>query len=249
MTDIVLIHGAWQGGWVWTDVVLALSAAGHRCHPVDLPGSALDVKDRASVTFTDQVDYLKDLFARIDEPAIVVGHSGGGLAASQIAEEMPDRVAGLVYVAGMMLPDGTRFADVVDACRKDEPSAAGIWPYLDHLDGMSAVPPAAAIEIFYQDCNSNSAASAAAKLTPQSNAARDVAPKITNKRFGTVPRVYIEALKDRSVVPVVQRRMQDLVPGAAIRQIDTGHAPMVADPARLSELLLQSIDEIEARTG
>lgn len=249
MTDIVLIHGAWQGGWVWTDVAPVLVTAGHRCHPVDLPGSAPDGKDRASVTFDDQVEYLKELFLRIDEPAIVVGHSGGGLAASQIAEEMPDRVAGIIYVAGMMLPDGTRFADVVEACRKDEPSAAGIWPYLDHLEGMSAVPPAAAIDIFYHDCDPGAAASAAAKLTPQSNAARDVSPRITKERYGTVPRVYIEALKDRSVVPVVQRRMQDLVPGATIRRIDTGHAPMLADPARLSELLVQFVDELGTRSG
>jgi pimeloyl-ACP methyl ester carboxylesterase len=249
MTDIVLVHGAWQGGWVWADVVPALAAVGHKCHPVDLPGSAPDVADRASVTFADQVDDLKELLLRIDDPVIVVGHSGGGLAASQIAEEMPDRVCGIIYVAGMMLPDNTRFVDVVEACREDEPSASGIWPYLDHLEGMSAVPPAAAIDIFYQDCDPDAAAAAAAKLTPQSNAARDVSPHTTKERFGTVPRVYIEALKDKSVVPVVQRRMQDLVPGAAIRRIDTGHAPMLADPARLSEILLQSIEELETGTG
>lgn len=249
MTNIVLIHGAWQGGWVWADVAPALTAAGHRCYPVDLPGSAPDVADRASVNFVDQVDYLKALFARIEGAAVVVGHSGGGLAASQIAEEMPERVAGIVYVAGMMLPDGMRFAEVVEECRERHPSAVGIWPHLDHLEGMSVVPAAAATEIFYQDCNPHAAAAAAAKLTPQSNAARDVSPILTQGRFGTVRRIYIEALKDRSVVPVVQRRMQELVPGAAVRRIDTGHAPMLADPKRLSELLVQSIEELDAGAG
>lgn len=249
MTDIVLIHGAWQGGWVWTEITPGLSASGYRCHAVDLPGSAPDVADRASITFADQVAFLKDLLSGIDGPVIVVGHSGGGLAASQIAEEMPGRVAGVVYIAGMMLPDGTRFTEIVDDCRTQEPSAVGIWPRLDHLEGMSAVPAAAAIDIFYHDCDPGAAAAAAAKLTPQSNAARDVSPHVTAARFGTVPRVYIEALYDRSVVPAVQRRMQDLVPGAAVRRIETGHAPMLANPERLTELLLEAIAELESRAA
>ena len=244
MIEIVLIHGAWQGGWVWSNVTPSLSAAGYRCHPVDMPGSAPVVQDRASVTFADQVDYLKALLGRIDGPVVVVGHSGGGLAASQIAEEMPGRVAGIVYVAGMMLPDGARFADIVDSCRQTDPKAVGIWPRLEHLDGMSTVPADAAIDIFYHDCDPVAAASAAAKLTPQSNAARDLGPSTTVAGFGRIPRVYIEALQDRSVVLSVQRRMQGLVPGATVYGIDTGHAPMLADPAGLSRLLLQAIDTL-----
>lgn len=242
MADVVLIHGAWQGSWVWRAITPILSAAGHRCIAVDLPGSAPDCPDRATVKFSDQIDHLKTVLHTVDCPAIVVGHSGGGLAASQIAEEMPDHVAGLVYVAGMMLPSGTRFAEVAESVRRENPAAAGIWPFLEHLEGMSAVPPEAAIEIFYQDCDPQDATVAAAQLTPQSNAARDVAPKTSEARFGTVPRVYIEALKDRSVIPAVQRRMQQLVPGAAVSRIDTGHAPMLADPSRLAYLLLQSFD-------
>lgn len=246
MTEIVLIHGAWQGGWVWADVVPHLTQAGHRCHAVDLPGSAPDLADRADVTFRDQVGFLEDLIAEIDEPVVVIAHSGGGLAASQIAENVPERVAGIVYVAGIMMPDGTRFAEVVDSCKAEEPSAVGVWPYLEHLDGISAVPEAAAVEIFFHDGEPEAAARAAAMLTPQSNAARDASPHITGDRFGTVPRIYIEALKDRSVIPFVQRRMQQLVPGAVIRSIDTGHAPMVADAALLSEMLVEAVGEFDA---
>ncbi len=48
-----------------------------------------------------------------------------------------------------MVPDGTRFADVVESCKAEEPSAVGIWPYLEHPEGVSAVPEAAAVEIFF----------------------------------------------------------------------------------------------------
>ncbi len=244
MTEIVLIHGAWQGSWVWDDVVPRLTDAGHRCHAVDLPGSEEFSPNRADVTFAQQVAHLEDLLAEISQPVVIVAHSGGGLAASQLTENRPDRVAGIVYVAGIMLPDGTRFAEIVEACQVDEPSAIGVWPYLEHLEGMSAVPQAAAIDIFFHDGAPAAAARAAARLTPQSNAARDASPHITEERFGTVPCIYIEALKDRSVVPFVQRRMQQLTPGATVRSIDTGHAPMVADPVLLSEMLDRAVRDV-----
>ena len=56
MTHLVLVHGAWQGNWVWELVTPRLSAAGHYCHAVDLPGSAPDIDNRAEVTLADQVD-------------------------------------------------------------------------------------------------------------------------------------------------------------------------------------------------
>jgi pimeloyl-ACP methyl ester carboxylesterase len=65
-----------------------------------------------------------------------------------------------------------------------------------------------------------------------------VRPRLTTERFGRVPRTYVEALRDRSVVPAVQRRMQALVPGADRLAIDTGHAPQLAAPDRLAALLL-----------
>src|SRR3546814_2064558 len=45
----------------------------------------------------------------LDGQCALVGHSGGGIVASQVAELLPSRVTGLVYVAGMMLPSQTDF--------------------------------------------------------------------------------------------------------------------------------------------
>lgn len=244
--QVVLVHGAWQGGWVWDSIVPQLAEAGIDALAVDLPGSAPDVERRETVTFADRIDCLRQIVEGIEAPVYVVGHGGGGLAASQIAEVMPERIAGLVYVAGMMLPDGMSFAQLAAACCDEEPSAAGVRPKLELSDGLSRVPPAAAIETFYHDCDPREAAAAAARLTPQSNAARDVAPRITAERFGSVPRVYIETLKDRAIMPFVQRRMQVLVPGAVVRSLDTGHAPMLADPEALADILLYSVSALRS---
>ena len=39
---VLLIHGAWQGRWVWDRLVPLLQAAGLKTHPVDLPGNGAD---------------------------------------------------------------------------------------------------------------------------------------------------------------------------------------------------------------
>ena len=37
-TPFVLVHGAWQGNWVWERVAGALRAAGHRVYTPSLTG-------------------------------------------------------------------------------------------------------------------------------------------------------------------------------------------------------------------
>lgn len=43
MSDYLLVHGGFNGGWVWDDVVERLAAAGHRTRVVDqLPSAGTD---------------------------------------------------------------------------------------------------------------------------------------------------------------------------------------------------------------
>jgi pimeloyl-ACP methyl ester carboxylesterase len=65
-----------------------------------------------------------------------------------------------------------------------------------------------------------------------------IAPEWTAAGAGTVRRLYIEALQDRSVPIAVQRTMQRLVPGADIATLDTDHAPQLSCPDRVAAMLL-----------
>lgn len=177
------------------------------------------------------------------ERAIVIAHSGAGVIASQLAEAHPERVACIVYLTGMMLPSGLGFAELVQQVIAAAPEAAGVGPYLEWSDDrvFSRVPPQAAIDIFLQDCPPAVAAVAATRLTPQRETARALVATLTPERFGRVPRIYLEAVHDRSVVLAAQRRMQALVPGALRLAIDTGHAPHVAQPVTLAFLLDEAL--------
>jgi pimeloyl-ACP methyl ester carboxylesterase len=70
---------------------------------------------------------------------------------------------------------------------------------------------------------------------------------LSAERFGRVPRIYIEALRDRSVLLPLQRKMQALVPGATVRSIDCGHVPQLARPAELATLVCDALAGIGIR--
>jgi pimeloyl-ACP methyl ester carboxylesterase len=191
---------------------------------------------------------VTDVLQRLDAPAIVLGHSGGGITASQVAEAAPERVAGLVYLAGMMLPSGMSFVDLIADTAATAPDAdlAGITPWLDHsADGrFTQVRTEGALRCFLHDCNPDAARAAAAMLRSQQESGRAMRNRLSATRFGRVPRVYVECLDDRSVLPVLQHRMQQLSPGAHRISLDCGHVPQLAQPEQLTSLLLPVVEAI-----
>jgi pimeloyl-ACP methyl ester carboxylesterase len=238
---VVLIHGAWQGAWVWNHLIPLLEkSAGIKCVAVDLPGNGTDHTSPAEVSLELYVDHIGQLLKQFPGRASLVAHSGGGVVASAVAERFVERVSRIAYVAGMMLPSGMAFAELVAGLKDDHPNAAGIAPRLVWSDDRltSSVPAQAALTYFFHDCPAAEAAAAAQRLTPQSERGHAVRARLTAARFGSVPRLYIEAESDRSVILACQRRMQALVPGAEVVTLPTGHAPQLAAPGLLAEVLL-----------
>ena len=103
---------------------------------------------------------------------------------------------------------------------------------------VSRVPVEAGASIFLNDIPCEEALALAASLTPQGENGRTIAAHWTPERFGKVQRLYVECLRDLSVVPDMQRRMQELVPGALRVTLDAGHAPHVSAPARTAAALI-----------
>lgn len=237
---VVLIHGAWAGAWVWDRLIPLLAAAGVPAIAVDLPGNGTDATPASQVSLDLYVAYVGETLARIGRPASLVAHSGGGLVASALAENFPERVARIAYVAGMMLPSETTFADLIASMLPRHPEAVGIGPHLvwSRDRTTSRVPEEVARSLFFHDCPEDLARAASLRLMPQPEGGRAVRVRLTPERFGRVKRLYVELRHDRSVVPAVQARMCALVPGAVRIPLPTGHAPQLCAPERLADILL-----------
>jgi pimeloyl-ACP methyl ester carboxylesterase len=244
--DVILIHGAWAGGWVWDALLPGLRAAGYRPHALDLPGNGADDTPPEAVSLDAYRDHVLACLEHLDGPAWLVAHSGGGLTATAVAEALPGRVAGIAFVAGMMLPSGLGFTELCEEVAREGHDTCGIGPYLETTASGTRVPAEAARWIFLQDVAEAQALAAARRLVSQPHGGRSTAVHWSAERAGRVPRLYVEARGDRSVVLPVQRAMQRRVPGARIASLDCGHVPQLAAPDALLDALISFFAETDA---
>ena len=96
---VVMVHGAFCGGWAFEHFRGPFEAAGHIVHAPDLRGHAPGDGPNA-VTGLSMTDYAKDiadLCEGLAEPPVLIGHSMGGLVAQLAAKRT--RLRGLVLLA------------------------------------------------------------------------------------------------------------------------------------------------------
>lgn len=98
---VVLVHGMAASLHDWDDLLPALTQEGYGAHALDLLGHGASPKPEARLY---QVEWLYEHLAawmdslRLEEPAVLVGHSLGGYLALEAARRMPERVRSLILV-------------------------------------------------------------------------------------------------------------------------------------------------------
>jgi pimeloyl-ACP methyl ester carboxylesterase len=116
--DIILIPGFWLDASSWDPVLAPLQQAGHRTHPLTLPGLESRDADRSGITLRDHVDAVVatvDALAGAADGVVLVGHSGGGAIAHAVVDARPDRIARVVYVDSWPLGEGRSINDELPA--------------------------------------------------------------------------------------------------------------------------------------
>lgn len=110
---VVLVHGAWYGGWYWRKLVPLLAQAGCEVHTPTLTG----LGDRAHLanretTLQTHVQDLQALMQMNDlRDVVLVGHSYGGMVISQLAEREQARIRRLVYLDAFVPESGKSVID------------------------------------------------------------------------------------------------------------------------------------------
>jgi pimeloyl-ACP methyl ester carboxylesterase len=242
MSSFVLVHGSWHGAWCWHKIVPRLERAGHRVVALDLPGHGRDRRDPGELTLAHYTDAIVGALDALPEPAILVGHSRGGLAITQAAETRPDAVSVLVYLAAFLVPDG---GTVLDLARGDRDSLVPPNLVVNPERGWDMLREEAFVDTLYADCSPEDVALCRSLLAPEPIAPSRTAVSTTPGRFGRVPRVYVELLRDRAVSLPLQRRMQARLPCREVLSVDASHSAYFSRPDELAACLL-SLPEVAA---
>jgi pimeloyl-ACP methyl ester carboxylesterase len=114
MATIVIVHGAFGGGWEWTPVANLLRALGHEVFTPTLTGVGEREHLGPEVGLSTNVD---DVVALLDfedlHNVVLCGASYGGMAVTAAADRSADRIAMLVYIDALVPRDGQSGLDLL----------------------------------------------------------------------------------------------------------------------------------------
>jgi len=235
MKTYILLHGAMRGAWLWEKLTPHLAKGGARVIAYDLPGHGRRVSERHGVNMTAYVD---DVLAFLDKNHlsnfVLVGHSMSGIVISRIAEEMPERIKHLVYLAAVVPQDGDALIDLLTQERRET---------LRKLEGTVTEiygPPDLLKPLYFTDLEGEEQDYYIKQLTPQPAAI--FFEKMSIKRFYNLqtPRTYILGLKDKSIPPPLAKDFAGRLRVTPM-EIEAGHDLMVVKPAAVAEILLKLI--------
>jgi pimeloyl-ACP methyl ester carboxylesterase len=115
VTDFVLIHGAYQGGWIWKPVAERLRAEGHTVFAPSLDGCGERAPQlRAGITTETHGAEVAGLLHFHDlSNVVLVGCSSGGMVVACAAEQARERIARIVFVDALALLNGEKIRDIV----------------------------------------------------------------------------------------------------------------------------------------
>ncbi len=116
MTDFVLVHGSFQGGWIWQSTAAKLRAAGHRVYAPTLDGCAeRKVNLRPGITVTSVAEELAQMLFYEDlRDLVLVGTSSGGLVVQKLASLSRERIARLVFLDALVPQPAESVKDIVE---------------------------------------------------------------------------------------------------------------------------------------
>ena len=226
MATFVLVHGSYQGGWIWQPVANRLRAAGHQVYTPSLDGCG-ERKGmvRPGITTETQADEVAQLLFYEDlKHVILVGTSSGGMVVCRVAELMRDRIDRLVFVDALALFSGESIRDIVRSTS---------------VTGELSVAPSReeAANRLFADLDPVSRAWALERYTPHPVGIYDQPVKLDS--FWTQPWKASVIWCRRAPNPgeAHQRRAAERLK-ATWAELDTGHYPMLSMPEDLTKLLL-----------
>lgn len=227
--SFLLVHGAWNGAWVWDEVKGLLEAQGATVRTVTLPGHAEDTTPVAETSLASYVDAVLAA-AEGEEQVTLVGHSFGGVVISLTAEREPDRIQRLMYV-GAFLPQNGETA--LGLAQTDTESDLGPSLLFDMERGVVGIDREAFPSLFCADCSEDGLGLLAANYSDEPLPPLVEPIGLSEPNFGSVPKYYVYTQNDRVLSPAFQARVSSQVELTGTATLQTSHSPFFAAPNEL----------------
>ena len=242
----LLIHGTWHGGWAWRDVTHHLSREGHVTHAPTLAGHGPGA-GRRGITHRHCVDSVIECIRHHElEDVVLVGHSFGGTIVQKVAEEVPDRIARMVFLDALVLKDKERVSDVLPDVFRDSLALKNgnhpATPGPENALGIFPTPPWETWrDNFIQDAPESLARSTWKQLSPEPSQVNLDALDL--KRFGSldIPKSFVFCRQDRAMpTGYFHPGMSSRLGAFKLLEMEGSHEVMFTRPAELAEKLVEA---------
>jgi|TARA_B100000809_G_scaffold68140_1_gene65311 pimeloyl-ACP methyl ester carboxylesterase len=229
MSTYVLIHGSYQGGWIWKPTVENLTEKGHTVYSPTLDGCGERAKFiRPGITITTQAEEISDFLHYQDlKDVVLVGTSTGGLVTCKTAELSRDRIQHIIFVDALAPQPGEKVADIVVR----DPS------YPVSITELTRGPSKVEMEErLFQDLGPDLKKWAIDRVTMHPIEATDAPGELdgfwSQKWDATVIRCTLSVNPSRDHQYRTAQKLE-----AQWHELEAGHYPMLSHPKELSQLL------------
>ena len=227
--NVLLIHGGFVDGSGWQGVYGILKKDGYNVSIVQNPTTSL----------ADDVAVTKRAVAAQNGPAILVGHSYGGVVITEAGTD--PKVAGLVYIAAFAPDKG----ESVSALIKNPPPGAPVPPILPPRDGYLFLDRTRFRASFAADVSADTAAFMADSQVPWGLEALNGA--VSEPAWRTKPSWYLVSTEDKMIPPDAQRAMSKRS-GSTVIEVKGSHAVYVSQPKAVADLIAKAANGVAAAT-
>jgi pimeloyl-ACP methyl ester carboxylesterase len=231
MSTLVLVHGAWHGGWCWDRVAPLLRSQGHEVHAPTLTG----LSERAHLLSpTVGLDtHVEDIVRLVDvldlRDVILVGHSYAGQIVSAVADRRPDAIAKRVYLDAFVGEDGET------AVSLQPETVAHHWSESAAGPGFGWLVPVRRLEVLGVTEQAD-VDWLTPRLTPHPWKTYTDPLRVTGA-VDAVPAAFIECVDWMRVFESQAGRAREK--GWTVLELPTGHEAMVTAPQELADMLVE----------
>jgi pimeloyl-ACP methyl ester carboxylesterase len=228
MATYVLVHGSYQGGWIWKDVANRLRAAGHEVYAPSLDGCGeRNGAVRPGITTETQAEEIAQLLFYDDlKDVVLVGTSSGGMVVCRVAELMRERIKRLVFVDALALLPGEKIRDIVT---RSTAQASGVTAGPSREDAANRL---------FADLDPATREWALERYTQHPIGIYNEPVKLDSFWSTQWPgTLVVWCRRAQNPGEAHQRRTAERL-GAKWAELDTGHYPMLSMPEELTRLLL-----------